>query len=85
MYGAAFAPGPAFDGFIGECRSATSTEAVQEAAAGAMGVVIDEEFVVLPVAGTRQIYGVSPEVQGFEPHPSRLNQRWTAVSVTGEG
>ena len=85
MYGTAFAPGPAFDEFIGQCRSATSTEAVQEAAAGAMRVVIDDEFVVLPLTGTRQIYGVSPAVQGFEPHPSRLNQRWTAVSVTGEG
>lgn len=82
MYGNAFAAGPAFDEFIDQCRSATSTEAVQEAAANAMRVVIDDEFVVLPLAGTRQIYGVSARVQGFEPHPSRLNQRWTAVSVT---
>ena len=49
-----------------------------------MKVVIDDEFVVLPLAGTRQVYGVSGEVQGFaDPHPSRLNQRWTAVSVAG--
>lgn len=84
MYGNAFAPGPAFDEFIARCRSGTSVEEVQEAAAGAMKVVIDDEFVVLPLAGIRQIYGVSGEVQGLDdPHPSRLNQRWTAVSVTG--
>ena len=84
MYGNAFAPGAAFDEFIAHCREATSIEEVQEAAAGAMMVVIDDEFVVLPLAGTRQVYGVSGEVQGFaDPHPSRLNQRWTAVSVTG--
>jgi peptide/nickel transport system substrate-binding protein len=83
MYGNAFAAGPAFDEFIGQCRAATATEAVQAAASGAMRVVIDEEFVVLPLAGTRQIYGVSPKVQGFEPHPSRLNQRWTSLAAAG--
>ena len=83
MYGNAFAPGEAFDAFIADCRSAASIEAVQEAAAGAMKVVVDDEFVVLPLAGTRQIYGASSAVQGFDPHPSALNQRWTAVTKTG--
>ena len=82
MYGAAFAPGEAFDTFIAGCRSATSIEAVQEAAAGAMQVVIDDEFVVLPLAGTRQIYAASETVGEFAPHPSRLNQRWTALSTS---
>ena len=83
MYGAAFAPGEAFDEFIAQCRSAPSIEEVQEAAAGAMKVVIDDEFVVLPLAGTRQIYGVSETVADFAPHPSRLNQRWTELSASG--
>ncbi len=82
MYGNAFAPGEAFDEFIGHCREAPSIEEVQEAAAGAMKVVIDDEFVVLPLAGTRQIYGLSAGVQGLDPHPSGLNQRWTSVSLT---
>jgi peptide/nickel transport system substrate-binding protein len=83
MYGAAFAPGEAFDAFIGECREATAIEAVQEAAAGAMRVVIDDEFVVLPLAGTRQLYAASEKVADFAPHPSRLNQRWTELSTSG--
>ena len=83
MYGAAFAPGAAFDEFIGQCRLATSIEEVQEAAAGAMQVVIDDEFVVLPLAGTRQIYAASETVGDFAPHPSGINQRWTELSTSG--
>jgi peptide/nickel transport system substrate-binding protein len=83
MYGAAFAPGDAFDAFIGQCREATSIEEVQEAAAGAMQVVIDDEFVVLPLAGTRQLYAASETVGDFAPHPSGINQRWTELSTSG--
>ena len=81
MYGAAFAPGEAFDAFIAQCREATAIEEVQEAAAGAMRVVIDDAFVVLPLAGTREIYAASMKVADFAPHPSGLNQRWTELSI----
>ncbi len=64
MYGNAFAPGATFDGFIEQCRTAPSTEAVQEAAAGAMKTVIDDEFVVIPLAGTYRLFGVSSRVAG---------------------
>ncbi len=81
MYGNAFAPGATFDGFIEQCRTAPSVEAVQEAAAGAMKTVIDDEFVVIPLAGTYRLFGVSSRVEGFEAHPSGVNQRWTGVTV----
>lgn len=81
MYGNMFAPGAAFDAHIDTCRSAVSTEEVQEAAAMAMKVLIDEEFVVIPIAGTYRLYGVSGGVEGVVPHPSGVNQRWSAVSV----
>ena len=84
MYGAAYAPGQVFDVHIDDCRAALTTEEVQEAAARAMKVLIDEEFVVIPLAGTYRIYGSSDVVKGFEPHPSNLNQLWTSVSVDGE-
>jgi peptide/nickel transport system substrate-binding protein len=83
MYGAAFAPGAAFDAHIDQCRSAVTIEAVQEAAAAAMKVLIDDEFVVIPLAGTFLLYGASDKVNEFVPHPSGINQRWTALSVTG--
>jgi peptide/nickel transport system substrate-binding protein len=82
MYGNAFAPGEAFDAHIDECRSAVETDAVQEAAAAAMKVLIDDEFVVIPIAGTYRIFGQNQTVQGFEAHPSGVNQGWAGVSVT---
>ena len=81
MYGNMFAPGAAFDAHIETCRSAVAVEEVQEAAAAAVKLLIDEEFVVIPIAGTYRIYGASDSVEGVEPHPSGVNQRWTAVSV----
>ena len=78
-YGRLFAPGPRFDQFIDACRSAIQTEDVQKNAAEAVRVLIDDEFVVIPLAGTYGIWGLSDRVQGFVPHPSGLNQRWEAV------
>lgn len=81
MYGNAFAPGAAFDVHIDDCRTAVTIEEVQEAAAGAMKVLIDEDYVVIPLAGTFGLYGANARVGEFEPHPSGINQRWTALSV----
>jgi peptide/nickel transport system substrate-binding protein len=81
MYGNAFAPGAAFDAHIEECRTAESIEDVQAAAASAMQVVIDDEYVVIPLAGTFGLYGANSRVGEFTPHPSGINQRWTALSV----
>ena len=83
MYGNAFAPGAAFDTHIDECRTAESTEEVQQAAASAMKVLIDEEYVVIPLAGTFGLYGANARVGEFTPHPSGINQRWTALTVEG--
>jgi peptide/nickel transport system substrate-binding protein len=81
MYGNAFAPGPAFDAVIETCRTAPTTAEVQTAAAEAVRLLIDQDHVVIPIAGLSQIYGAAASVTGFVPHPSRLNQRWTDVSV----
>lgn len=81
MYGAAFAPGAAFDKHIDDCRAAVTPEEVQESAAMAMKVLIDDEVVVIPLAGVFRLFGASKKVQGFEAHPSGVNQRWGAVTV----
>jgi peptide/nickel transport system substrate-binding protein len=80
-YGRAFAPGKAFDAHIDDCRSAVETEEVQKAAAAAMKLLIDEEHVVIPIAGIYRIFAHNKSVQGFEAHPSGVNQRWSGVSV----
>ncbi|HWQ11720.1 MAG TPA: ABC transporter substrate-binding protein, partial [Roseiflexaceae bacterium] len=78
-YARLFAPGAAFDAAIETCRSAVSTEEVTKAAAEAMRIIIDEEHIVIPIAGIFRIYALQDTVQGFEPHASRTNQRWDSV------
>jgi peptide/nickel transport system substrate-binding protein len=78
-YARLFGPGPRFDRFIDACRAAVDPAEVQRSAAEAMRVLVDEERVVIPLAGTYRIWGLSERVQGFEPHPSSLSQRWEGV------
>ena len=82
MYGNAFAPGPEYDALIETCRAAPTVPDVQDAAAAAVRFLIDDEQVVIPIAGLTKIYAAAPTVSGFVPHPSGLNQRWTSVAVT---
>lgn len=83
MYGNAFAPGAEYDAIIEGCRTAPTVPEVQAAAADAVRFLIDQDFVVIPIAGLTQLYGATGQVQGLVPHPSGLNQRWTDVTVTG--
>jgi len=81
MYGNAFAPGPKFDAAIKQCRESTSVEDVQKAAAGAMKLLIDDEFVVIPLAGTFRLFGLSNKVLDFVAHPAGVHQRWDSVRL----
>jgi peptide/nickel transport system substrate-binding protein len=83
MYGRAFAPGEAFDTHIDRAREAVEPAEVQEAAAMAMNVIINEERVVIPLCGFYRIAGVTDAVTAFDQHASGVNQRWTSVT-TGE-
>jgi peptide/nickel transport system substrate-binding protein len=84
MYGRAFAPGEAFDTQITIAREALDTAEVQEAAARAMNVVINEERVVIPLCGFYRINGASNaiDVDAFEMHASGVNQRWTSLKAS---
>jgi peptide/nickel transport system substrate-binding protein len=80
-YARLFAPGTKFDASIDACRSAVTPEDVAKSAAQAMHVIIDEEHIIVPVAGVFRIYAIKDTVQGFVAHPSRTNQRWDTVSI----
>lgn len=80
-YARLFAPGPALDRFVDECREAYSREDVERSAADAERVLVDEEFIVIPLAATRRVWGVGARVRGFVPHPSSLSQRWDLVAL----
>lgn len=81
MYGNSFAPGAAFDATMKGCREASSTADVQKAAADGMKLLVDEQFVVVPLAGTYRINGISKKVLDFVVHPAGVHQRWDGVKL----
>ena len=79
-YGYRFGPGAAFDKVIRtQCRQGVTEQDAQKGAAQAMHIIIDEENIVIPIAGIFTLYGLSDNVQGFTPHPSNTNQSWSTV------
>ena len=80
-YAHLFAPGPSLDRFVDACREASTREDEERNAADAERVLVDEEFIVIPLAATRRVWGVSDRVRGFVPHPSSLSQRWERVTL----
>ena len=47
-----------------------------------MHLLIDEQAIVIPVAGLFRLYGMKGTVQGFQPHPSQTNQWWNTVWIS---
>ena len=78
-----FAPGPAFDQTIGPALNEPDADKVRKIVADAMHEIVDQDAVVIPLAGIYRIYGLNKKVQGFTPHPSFLNVRWPEVYVAG--
>jgi peptide/nickel transport system substrate-binding protein len=78
-----FAPGPAFDQTIGPALNEPDPDKVKKIVADAMHEIVDQDAVVIPLAGIYRIYGLNKKVRGFTPHPSFLNVRWPEVYVAG--
>lgn len=76
-------PGPdtEFDRLIDQTQEATETDELQRLAAEAMHELLVEEVGGISLAGTYQIFAMREEVQGFQPHPSGTNQRWSTVFI----
>jgi peptide/nickel transport system substrate-binding protein len=82
-YGYRFGPGGEFDSVIdSKCRQGVTEADAQQGAAEAMHILIDQEKIVIPVAGIFRLYGLSDKVQGFQPNPSQTNQSWTSVYLS---
>lgn len=80
-YARLFAPGPSLDRFVDACRESVTRDDVERSAAAAERVLVDEEVIVIPLAATRRVWGVSERVHGFVPHPSSMSQRWERVTL----
>ena len=82
-YQSLFAPGPEFDRLIAPSLTEVDTDKVRKSVAESMDYIIDDQAVILPLAGIYRIYGMKDSVEGFEPHPSSLNVKWNGVSLSG--
>jgi peptide/nickel transport system substrate-binding protein len=78
-----FGPGQRFDDLLAPSRTEADPDKVRKSVAEAMHQMIDEDTVVIALAGIYRIYGMKESVQGFTPHPSFLNVRWDGVSIGG--
>ncbi len=82
-YQAMFPPGGRFDDLITKALSTPDSEEARRFIAEAMYVLIDQEAVVIPLAGVTRITVLTDQVQGFEPHPSLGQVRYDEVRLNG--
>ena len=68
-----------FDALVERALGATTDDDARRAAAEAMHQLVDVEVGAIPLAGISRVYAMRDRVQGFVPHPSRLNQDWSEV------
>ncbi len=76
-----FAPGNLFDEIIEAGLISNDRDQVMRRSAEAQHLLVDEETVVVPLAGLKRIYAMNDKVGDFTPHPSLLNQRWDMISI----
>jgi peptide/nickel transport system substrate-binding protein len=74
-----FAPGKKFDDLVVKALASPDSEEVKSIVGDAMRVLVDEEAVVIPLAGIYRINVMREAVRGFKPHPSGLQVRYEEV------
>ena len=76
-------PGPdtEFERLIDQTQETSDPDELQRLAAEAMHELMDEEVGAVALAGLYRIFAMNEQVQGFEPHPSGTNQRWSSVFI----
>lgn len=76
-----FAPKGQFDTVVEQGSAAVDRATTQQKAAESMQILIDQEAIVIPVAGLYRIYAMKNNIQGFVPHPSQTNQWWNTIYI----
>jgi len=76
-----FAPGGRFDEIIEAGSGAVERDEVMRRSAEAQRLLVDEEVIVITLAGLKRITAMREGVRGFTPHPSLLNQRWDTIHI----
>jgi peptide/nickel transport system substrate-binding protein len=81
-YPTLFGPDGTFDEIMTKTLTEPDANKVRQLTAEGIHQIVDEDAVVIPLAGIFRIYGMKATVQGFTPHASFLNVRWEGVSLT---
>ena len=79
---AQFAPGAAFDTLAEASMAAPTRAEVQNLSAQMQKILINDTYIVVPLAGVFRIFGMSSKVNLGDPHPSNTNQTWFSLSKT---
>jgi hypothetical protein len=74
--------GPAFEAEVIKSDTAKTTAEVQQASATMMNILINKDFLVVPLADAFRIYGMAKNVDLGDPHPSFTNQTWFSLTMT---
>jgi len=77
--------GPAFEAEVIKSDTAKTLPEVQQAAANMMKILINQDYLVVPLADAFRIYGMSKNVNLGDPHPSFTNQTWFSLTMTPPG
>ncbi len=80
-YARAFAPGAGVDTPMAAAQATEDVAKTQQLAAEAMKVLIDDNVVILPLAGIYNISATSKKVSGFTVHSAQIHTEYASVSV----
>jgi peptide/nickel transport system substrate-binding protein len=81
-YQTLFAPGGTFEVLINAALYAPGEAQVKSLVARAMHVLIDQDAIVVPLAGIPRIAASSSKVNGFDSQPSQLQVSYAGVSFS---
>jgi len=79
-YARAFGVGAKVDAPLLEAAKTGDIARTQSLAADAMRVLIDEEYVILPIAGLYNITATSKNISGWQPHSALIHSSFAAVT-----
>jgi len=74
------APDAEYAALANQAATATSREEAQRAASAMTQVLVNREFLVVPLASVAPLYALHKGVGLAEPHPSSINQTWVSLS-----
>jgi ABC-type transport system substrate-binding protein len=83
-YRALFAPGASFDRPLEQALATQDPDEAKSLAADALDVLVDQEAIVIPLAGIFNITAMKEKVKGFQPQASGLQVRYDTVSLAGD-